>query len=143
MILTDAEIESTPLLEDNICNGCRACAEACPLGAVSKTETEEIVICGKKFVVGKIDYYICKNCENGACVNRFSATSKPDRIAALCNRTCMCGLEERNALDNKFENKFRTKEAWSIGKSQAAVDHSDERANVLGGAFSKSGKRGH
>jgi len=143
MILTDAEMESTPLLEENVCNGCRSCADACPLGAVSKTETEEIVICGKKFTVGKIDYSICRICENGACVNRFSADSKPDRIAALCNRTCMCGLEERNVLKNTFENKFRTKEAWAIGKSHSAVDHSDERANVLGGAFSKSGKRGH
>jgi len=143
MILTDAELESTPLLEENVCNGCRKCADACPLGAISKTETEEIVICGKKFTVGKIDYSLCRICENGACVNRFSADSKPDRIAALCNRTCMCGLEEREVLENKFENKFRTKEAWAIGKSYSGIDHSDERANVLGGAFSKSGKRGH
>ena len=40
-----------------------------------QTETEEIIICGKKFTVGKINYDICKNCENGACVNRFSADS--------------------------------------------------------------------
>ena len=42
MILTDAELESTPLLEENICNGCRSCADACPLGAIGKEETEEI-----------------------------------------------------------------------------------------------------
>lgn len=143
MILTDAELESTPLLEDDICNKCRSCADACPLGAISKTETEEIEICGKKFTVGKIDYNICKKCENGAVVNRFSADSKPDRVAALCNRTCMCTLEERGTLENVFENKFRTREAWAIGKYDQEVDHSDERANVLGGAFSKSGKRGH
>ena len=143
MILTDAELESSPLLEVSACNGCRACADACPLGAISKTETEEITICGKSFTVGKIDYDKCKICQNGAVANRFAAEAKPDRIAALCNRTCMCGLEQREALENKFVNAFRTSEAWSIGGGTAPVDRSDEKANVLGGQFSKSGNRGH
>ena len=143
MILTDAELESTPLLETNVCNSCKSCADACPLGAISKTETEEIEICGKKFTVGKINYDLCKICENGAVINRFSPDAKPDRIAALCNRTCMCTLEERNALENKFENKFRKRDAWAIGRKVSALDRSDEQANVLGGSFSKSGKRGH
>ena len=143
MILTDAELESSPLLEESVCNGCRACADACPLGAVSKTETEEITICGKVFTVGKIDYEKCKICQNGACINRFSADAKPDRIAALCNRTCLCELEKRNALSNQFAKPFRTGEAWAIGGGIAAIDRSDEKANVLGGTFSKSGNRGH
>lgn len=143
MILTDAKLESTPLLEDNICNLCKSCADACPLGAISKTETDEIEICGKKFTVGKIDYDKCKICQNGAVINRFSADAKPDRIAALCNRSCMCGLEDRGALTKTFENKFRTSEVWSIGGKNSEVDRSDEQANVLGGSFSKSGERGH
>lgn len=143
MILTDAEIESSPLLEENVCNGCKACVRACPLGAISEDEYEEIEICGKKFAFGKIDYDKCKNCENGAVINRFSPDSKPDRIAALCNRSCMCGLEERGALTNVFENKFRQSAPWSIGNNNTSIDRSDEQANVLGGSFSKSGKRGH
>jgi len=143
MIITDAELESTPLLETSVCNSCRTCADACPLGAISKTETEEITICGHTFTVGKIDYEKCKICQNGAVVNRFSANSTPDRIAALCNRTCMCSLEERGALDNRFENPFRTGDVWTIGGSLQAADRSDEKANVLGGVFSKSGNRGH
>ena len=143
MIITDAELESSPLLEESVCNSCRACADACPLGAISKTETEEITICGKTFTVGKIDYDKCKICQNGAVANRFAAEARPDRIAALCNRTCMCGLEARDALENKFVNTFRTSEAWSIGGGITPVDRSDEKANVLGGTFSKSGNRGH
>ena len=143
MILTDAKIESSPLKESNVCNGCKKCADICPLGAISKTKTEEIEICGKKFTVGKIDYNKCKICENGAVANRFSADSTPDRIAALCNRTCMCGLEERGVLKNVFENKFRNSEPWSIKNISETVDRSDEKANVLGGSFSKSGNRGH
>lgn len=143
MILTDAELEATPLLEENGCNGCKACADACPLEAISKTETEEITVCGRTFTVGKIDYSRCAVCQNGAVVNRFSAAARPDRVAALCNRTCMCGLEERKVLSNSFENVFRTSSVWSIGGSTQAADRSDEQANVLGGVFSKTGKRGH
>ncbi len=143
MILTDAEIEPTPLMEENICNGCKACADACPLGAISKTETEEITVCGKVFTVGKIDYNKCKVCENGAFANRFDPSARPDRIAALCNRTCICGLEDRKALSKGFENPFRQGEVWSIGGKADSIDRSDEQANVLGGAFSKSGNRGH
>lgn len=143
MIITDAPLESTPLLEEAVCNGCRGCADACPLGAISKTETEELTVCGKTFTVGKIDYRICKTCQNGAVANRFSEGSAPDRIAALCNRSCMCALEQRGALTNRFENPFRTGQVWSIGPAVQATDRSDEKANVLGGAFSKSGNRGH
>ena len=143
MIITDAALESTPLLEESPCNGCRECADACPLGAISKTETEEITICGKTFTVGKIDYNKCKNCQNGAVINRFSENSAPDRIAALCNRSCMCSLEERGAITNAFANPFRTSAIWSIGGETHTTDRSDEKANVLGGAFSKSGNRGH
>lgn len=143
MILTDAELESTPLLSENICDGCGKCASACPLGAINPEETKTIEICGKSFEVYQIDYEKCKICQNGACPNRFSDQCKPDRIAALCNRDCMCALEERGALTNSFQNPFRTEKAWSIGKESSLLDRSDEKANVLGGAFSKSGKRGH
>ena len=143
MILTDAELESSPLLTESVCNGCGKCADACPLGAISKTETEVVELCGQKFTVGKIDYEKCKICQNGAVANHFSPDATPDRIAALCNRTCMCGLEERAVLENRFVNTFRKTEAWSIGGAEKTLDRSDEKANVLGGSFSKSGNRGH
>lgn len=143
MIITDAELPSSPLMEKSVCNSCRACADACPLGAISKTETEEITVCGMTFTVGKIDYDKCRICQNGAVANRFEAGLTPDRVAALCNRTCMVGLEERGVLENKFANSFRTSEVWSIGGATTSLDRSDEQNNVLGGSFSKSGKRGH
>jgi epoxyqueuosine reductase QueG len=143
MILTDAEIEPTPLFEGHICDACGKCAQSCPLGAINVEKTTEINICGKKMQVADINYEICKTCKNGACANRFAVTAKPDRIAALCNRTCVSHLEQNDLLSNKFENPFRQRKAWSVGKAGSVNERNVEAANVLGGSFSKDGNRGN
>ena len=143
MIITDAVIESSPLFEGSICDRCGKCAESCPLGAIDMTDPEIIDVCGKKMPVAKINYELCRICKNGACKNRFGTAAKPDRIAALCNRTCLCHLEEEGLLSNKFENAFRRREAWSVGGVNAAPQRNTEAANVLGGSFSKDGNRGN
>lgn len=142
MIITDAEIEESPLLEGHICDGCGKCAESCPLGAIDINNTLEVDICGKKMQVASIDYDICRTCKNGACKNRFADTARPDRIAALCNRTCICHLEEAKRLENNFELPFRKREAWSVGGSTKTAERNVDVANVLGGSFSSDGNRG-
>jgi len=136
MIITDAELEPTPILERSLCDACGKCADVCPLGAISKTETEEIEICGKKMTVAKIDYAKCKVCKNGAQPNRLAASAKPDRIAALCNRTCICHLEESGVLDDKFENAFRKREAWALDAFGNAVKAEDDQM-VPGGVYTQ------
>ncbi|MBP3300269.1 MAG: 4Fe-4S binding protein [Clostridia bacterium] len=118
MIITDAQIEASPLFEGSVCDSCGQCAKACPLGAIDVDHPKEIEICGKKMKVAEINYAICRSCKNGACKNRLAPSAKPDRIPALCNRTCMCHLEETSLLENRFENPFRRREAWSVGGNQ-------------------------
>ncbi len=142
MIITDAELTPSPILEQSVCAKCMKCADSCPLGAISKTETEEIEICGKKMTVAKIDYEKCKACKNGAVKNRFSANAKPDRIAALCNRTCMTCLEENKRVGNLFENNFRTSPVWSIG-TKPYTDGKSKPETVIGGEFANCGSRGN
>lgn len=122
MIITDAEIESTPILNESICDKCGKCADVCPLGAISKTEFKTETICGKEMKVAKINYAICKSCPNGSRNNRFTSLAKPDRIPALCNRTCLGHLEEAGLIDNVFENKFRQRKAWGKDGSGSNVD---------------------
>lgn len=141
MIITDAELPATPIMTKSVCDGCMECAKACPLGAISETEFEEIEICGKKMKVSKIDYEKCKVCKNGAVKNRFSDKARPDRVAAVCNRTCMVCLERNKRVDNLFEKDFRYQKEWTIGGNTA--DENRDAANVLGGEFSKSGDRGN
>jgi len=141
MIITDAKIEPTPIFEGSVCDRCKKCADSCPLGAIDTNNTQIIEICGKKMEVATVNYDICKTCKNGACQNRFASYARPDRVAAICNRTCLCYLEEKSALENKFENAFRQSKAWSIGTNSTERD--TESANVLGGQFSKDGNRGN
>ncbi len=141
MIITDAEIEEDEIYQGSICDRCGKCAESCPLGALSADDTTDVVICGRSMKVANIDYEICKTCKNGACANRLYKEAKPDRVPALCNRTCMCHLEEKELLENKFENPFRTRDAWSVAENQRAEKRNTEVANVLGGSFSKDGDR--
>ena len=140
MIITDAEIESSPLLERSVCTKCGKCADICPLGAIDKENTVEIDVCGKKMTVASVNYDLCKICKNGACKNRFADYAKPDRIAALCNRTCLCELEENGNLGNRFENPFRKRTHWAIGERGPVTGRDIEANTVLGGAFSSDGK---
>ncbi len=110
MILTDAEIEPDGLPDAEICPR-GECTGFCPLGAFSGEEV--ISICGKKMTVGKIDYNICSKCKNGAAPNRHHPSGKPDRMAAVCTRSCVNFLENKGLVSNKFEGPFRRRDAWA------------------------------
>ena len=114
MIITDAIIEADPITKENVCDKCGKCADICPLGAINKNNLNRIEMCGKIMEVADIDYSLCKVCKNGAKANRLTSGAKPDRLVALCNRTCVCQLEENSRVDNIFENKFRKRRTWGI-----------------------------
>ncbi len=141
MIITDAPLPESSLLEKTVCDRCGKCAQACPLGAIDENNVEVIDICGKKMEVAKIDYDKCRTCKNGACPNRLAPYAKPDRVAALCNRTCLCHLEESGALENSFHEVFRKRDAWAIGDRGAKYERDIESNNVLGGQYSKGASK--
>ena len=110
MIITDAVIEPTPILEKNICDDCGN-ADACPLQAISKTDYKTVTICGKSMKVANIDYSLCANAKMGRSQS-FTFPGKPDRVAALCSRTCR--HLEQEAIRNTFHNRFRQSQPWAL-----------------------------
>ena len=139
MIITDLELDPTPIFEGSVCDRCGRCAKSCPLGAISADKTHTVSICGKDMTVADINYSICRTCKNGACVSRFGAGLKPDRVAALCNRTCLCHLEAEGLVSAKFENAFRSRAAWTVNAAGVASE-SDDSDYVLGGVYGRHGK---
>jgi len=97
-ILTDAELEGTPMREERICLG-EKCGAVCPHGAIVGN--------------GKVDKGTCRRCRDGSTANMYYDGAPPDRLAAVCARTCVENLERAGALKNKFENEFRKRPTWT------------------------------
>jgi epoxyqueuosine reductase QueG len=115
LILTDAPLAPTPLLAEPVCDLCKACMESCPLGAWDETKDGPIALAGKAMTVAGIDYGKCRQCRNGAQPNPHHPAGKPDRLGALCVRTCVAHLDEAGRLENAFANPFRKRPTWQRG----------------------------
>lgn len=114
LILTDAEIEADSVLQERVCDKCMKCVESCPLSAVDSGKEKEIVICGKRMEIAEIDYSKCASCQNGAKPNIYHPAGNPDRLAAICVRSCLDHLERSDRIKNKFQTPFRKRTPWKI-----------------------------
>ncbi len=112
MILTDAVMAPTPVCDTAVCTECKQCAATCPLDAISATESDCVEICGKTMTVGEIDYGVCRRCQNGTRGNPYHSAGLPDRLGALCNRSCVQSLEQEGRVSNSFSAPFRKRPAW-------------------------------
>ena len=52
-VLTDAELKSDPMLEENPCDGCRICVKVCQAGFINMKEKDSVTIGGREFVHNK------------------------------------------------------------------------------------------
>lgn len=141
-ILTDAELEETPMVVPHICDGCKECVRSCPGKAISEE--------------GKLNNWQCAAYYNGASMenNPFmppdafqdlpnreaivtgSAKLTPDEARAVidrtfyyppikhgyvgsicgraCDRACYVHLERKGVLTRKFTEEFRKREPWTL-----------------------------
>lgn len=141
-VLTDAEIEPTPMKEAHLCDACGECVRACPGKAIQKD--------------GTVDKWQCAVYYNGACglKNPFMPSAAyadfEDRIAIIsgeakvtpetarailrqtqfyppvghsyqgsicgraCDMSCYVHLEEKGVLTKRFHTPFRKREEWKF-----------------------------
>ena len=125
IVLTDAPLDATPVLEKEICDCAKKMKRFCPLGAVSDKETI-IEICGKKMLTANIDYKKCAECKNGAIPNRYHPAGNADRLGALCSRNYIDYLEKNNRLTKKFVNPFRKRKPWQVVSNIAILEEGSE-----------------
>ena len=114
MILTDAELEPDEPKRKTVCGDCGVCVMACPFGAIDAKKTRKFGVAGCEMDVATIDYSICRQCHNGASCAAAGRGNRPDRLAAICARTCLVQLEKNGKLGNKFENDFRKRKPWVL-----------------------------
>ena len=147
-ILTDMELEATPLATHSLCDGCNECIKACPGCAIKED--------------GNVDSWRCAVYYNGANGSKnpfmppeafatFDYDRKMEIIAGTaqfdgegakeildniffyppakhfyrtsicgraCDRACYMHLEEKGLLTKKFNRPFREKEDWKLSVEQ-------------------------
>jgi len=145
-ILTDAELEATPLVTEKLCDGCGECIKACPGRAISEK--------------GELDSWRCAVYYNGANGSKnpfmppeafadfedrleiIAGTAEIDKEKArqildhiyfyppakhfyrtsicgrACDRACYIHLEEKGLLGKTFVKKFRSGEDWKLSTEQ-------------------------
>lgn len=143
-ILTDAEIEETPMVTPSLCDGCNECIRACPGCAIDEN--------------GEVDSWRCAVYYNGANRSKnpfmppeaFAAFDREKRLQIIkgvaefdgeeakqildniyfyppakhfyrtsicgraCDRACYIHLEEKGLLTRSFNRPFREKEDWKL-----------------------------
>jgi len=117
LIMTDAELAPTPVCEESVCDQCHACAATCPLDAFRPGQDRSVEVCGQTMTVADIDYGACRKCKNGAGPNPHHPAGLPDRLAALCVRSCVDHLDRAGLIENCFATPLRVRPAWQVDRN--------------------------
>ena len=147
-ILTDMEIQETPLMQKNLCDSCGECIKACPgraIGANGKTDTWRCAVYynganGSKNpfmppeAFATFDYQEKIDLINGdLAFDDKKAKTILDNIyfyppakhfyrtsicGRACDRACYMHLEKKGVLTKKFNRPFREKEDWKLSTKQ-------------------------
>ena len=147
-ILTDMELEATPLATPSFCDGCNECIKACPGCAISEDGKTDSWRCAVYYngangsknpfmppeAFATFDYEKKMALINGTAeFNSEEAKEILDNIffyppakhfyrtsicGRACDRACYIHLEEKGLLTKTFNRPFREKEDWKLSTEQ-------------------------
>jgi len=134
-VLTDAELEPTPLFAGKLCDGCLNCVRACQAGAIGPKREVTFRIEGRTFAHAPFDPAACARVHRGD-DPRFSpfwnGTEKEgeqpsysrfllDRFRHLsicvgrgCVRACLHHLESTGRIEAAFKTPLIEREPWTL-----------------------------
>ncbi len=145
-ILTDAEIEATPLVADKLCDQCGECIKACPGKAIAKDGQTDTWRCAVYYNGANgaknpfmppdafPDFENRMDIING--IAEFDSEEAKEILDSIyfyppakhfyrtsicgraCDRACYIHLEEKGVLTKGFNKKFREKEDWKLSTKQ-------------------------
>ena len=143
LLVTDMPVEPGPGDDGQgpICDQCLACAKACPLQALSATESLTLDSGGRQSRLGQVNGLACRACPNGTAgdsrffagadelhfeirnnrivgdrQSSFARGDLPNRLAASCGRACIAHFEA--AHDTGYQIPFRRREPWGYRPDQ-------------------------
>lgn len=141
-ILTDAELEETPLTQPHLCDNCKECIKGCPGHAISEDGKRDNWQCAAYYLGANMkknpfmppEAY--EGFENREAIATGEAKLDPEQarqvldvtfyyppikhgyVASICgracDRACYIHLEEKGLLKNSFTTKFRKREDWEL-----------------------------
>ena len=141
-VLTDAVIEPTPLMDNNLCDGCRACVDACPGHALNENGERNVWQCGAYYRGARMaknpfmppdafsdlerrkeimDGNIRLDMEEGINVMQeciFYPPIKQGYASSICGKACDMAcyihLEKTGKLTRGFTKPFRRRAEWFL-----------------------------
>jgi ferredoxin len=134
-VLTDAELEPTPLFQGKLCDGCQSCVKACEACAIGQKREVRFAIEGREFAHAPFDPKACGRVHCGD-DPRFSPFwtgaekegERPsysrfltDRFRHLaicvgrgCLRACLDHLEKAGRIQAAFKTPLIERERWKL-----------------------------
>ena len=85
-----------------------------PCLALQADAETSVTVAGKTMLTAGLSLSACRSCRNGARPNPHHPSGRPDRLGALCVRSCVDHLDRSGRIGNCLEHPFRKRPAWQI-----------------------------